>query len=715
MANKKADQTASPEDEELERRVKAIMEPQAAPVAPSPAPEPAAEPAANPVQPEALPPLDIFSDQKTAPTLPMKLLKKIGGRAMGANEKPQPEAPAAEANTPDSAISETPTAEPEVATAAEPEAVDIDDSATDQAVDDIVHNESDAVLAAEDAKQADATEKVAPAKKGGRFKRLLRRKWLWLSLLLIAVIGGLMAYPMTRYRLIGLVYKQPLTVVVSDSKTNAPVTDASVTLAGVIAKTNASGQASLKVAPGQTTLKVAKQYYKTYQATQTVGLRRGQRLTVRLAATGRAVPVTVLNRISGKPLANAMISVLDTTALTDAQGKATIVLPTTAISDAASVSLNGYNDASATIQVTNSVVTANTIYLTPSGKVLFLSNLSGTIDVVSTNLDGSGRQTVFKGTGKEDPNATSLLAARDWHYVVLKAARDGVNPALYLINASNNKVTEFDSGNADFTTIGWYGHLFVYDSVRHTTPAWQTGHEYIKSYNADTAQLTLLDQSQAAGNSTSYAYQGFYNFYTLNNLILYNTQWYTYDASGNGYDLSGKSDTVRGIQPDGQGKHDYQSLPASGIGYIQAVATGPQTVDFSAYNYNTGNSAYYQFQNGTVSTPSTVNQSTFNRTYPTYLASPDGNQTFWTVPQDGQNSLFTGDQNAGNQQQLSSLGDYTAYGWYTGSYLLVSKNNSELYVMPSRPLTAGQLPLKVTDYYHPAQTPSNNGYGYGGL
>jgi hypothetical protein len=709
MPNKaKPDQSS--EDTALEQRVKAIMEP--GQPDPKPVAPPAAESSQLPPQPPPQPPIDIFSDPKTAPTVPAKLLEKIGAKPSEPANKKIPAVPAVAAE-PDAAATEPAETPATEASSPEPQPTPLDDDATDKAVDEIVVNESDEVLAAEDAAMGkfDTANKAPKAK--NKSHSFWANKWLWLSLLVILV--AVFAYPLSRDKLVGLVRKEPISVTVTDSKTLTPVSNATISLDGKSAKTDASGRATLHVPPGKATLRITKQYYTAYATAQTIGLRSGGHLSIHLSATGRQVPITVDNLITGKPLGDADISILDTTAKTNKQGQATIVLPTTAVSDSATVSLSGYNTTHVSIQVTSGVISANSVKLTPAGHIYFLSNLSGTIDVVKTNLDGSGRQTVLKGTGQEDPNTTSLLASRDWHYLVLKAQRSSSGPALYLIDTTNDKVTQFDNGNADFTLVGWYGHYFMYDVIRNTVPAWQSGHETLKSYDADTSQLVQLDQNQAEGTSSNYAYQGFYNFYTLNNLVVYNTQWYTYNASGSGYDLTGKSDTITGVEPDGQGKKDYQSIPASGVGDIQAVLFEPQQVYYAVYNYNTNATDYYKFADETVSTLSNLSQTTFNQPYPTYLVSPSGNQTFWTEVRDGQNDMFVGDQNSQTPKQIASLANYAPYGWFTDNYVLVSQNSSQLYIMPASGLAAGQQPLKITDYYKPAQTYANYGYGYGGL
>jgi len=589
----------------------------------------------------------------------------------------------------------------------------IDDATTDKAVDDIVIHESDVVLAAEDAATAKTSVPVTAPGWKAKCTELFKNKWTWLGIALAVIV--VFAIPYTRYTLLGLALKESVSITVKDSKTNTPVSDASISLDGESTKTDAAGKATFKVPPGHSTLTISKRYYESYAQAYTVGLESGKTANIDIIATGRQVPVTILNTLTGKPLAGVEIRVLDTSAKTNQKGQATIVLPTKTARDNATISLNGYNSVHASVEVTSSVVSANTVSLTPAGQVYFLSNLSGTIDVVKTNLDGSDRQTILAGTGDETPSTTSLLASRDWRYLVLEAQRSGSQPALYLINTSDDKVTEFDNGNATFTLVGWYGHDFIYDVVRNNIPAWQDGHEALKSYDADTGQLNLLDQNQAAGDSTDYAYQAFYNYYIVNGLVTYNTQWYTYDADGTTYDLTGKTDTIRAVQPNGQGKKDYQSVPASNVGSFQAVLYEPNGIYYAVYSYDTDQTTYYSFSNQTLSTVTNLAQDTFSQTYPTYLVSPSGTQTFWAEPRDGKNTLFVGDQNAQNQKQIATLSNYAPYGWYGNNYILVSQNDSELYIMPAGGLSANRQPLKIADYYQPTQTYPGYGYGYGGL
>ncbi|MEK7059631.1 MAG: hypothetical protein AAB971_02655 [Patescibacteria group bacterium] len=737
MHNKKSDEPdKSVEEQALEQRVDAMLStkpvPQASSTLSTPKPKPKPDPPAA-IKPTAQP----IREQKTAPKLPDELMAteaKDTDTPKTYKLKTPSEPPIVialadadtntdtntdvGAKTEDAAKDITKKAASlnkaaEETTPADNELPDdpLKDGATDKAVDEIVANEGDTLLALADAKAA--RKQAANNKPSGwkqKFAALFKSKRTWIVVGLLLLV--LLAAPTTRYKLAGLIIKKPVTIVVLDSKTASPVSGAEVKLDGKPVKTDAYGKARLKAAIGPHSLTVTKQYYKTTATSYFVGFKAAPAPTnIRLIATGRLVPVIVLNKITGKPMVGAEIRVLGTTAKTNAKGQAVVALPTKSDTSEAQIRLSGYNDTKVTIQITSSFVKANSFEITPSGHIYFLSNLSGKLDVVKTNLDGSGRKVVLEGTGREDSTSTSLLASRDWRFLVLKARRDGALPALYLIDTNTDKVTQFDNSDSEFDLIGWYGHSFIYDLSRKSLSYHQPGRQILKSYDADNLQLNQLDQNQAEGDSANYAYQNFHNFYILGGgAVVYNTQWYSLGST----DLSTKTDTIRAIQPSGQNKKDYQAFISNVNDYIEAKLYEPQTIYYSTHNNSDNKTTYYAYENQAVKTIS-IDENSFTRDYPTYLISPSGNHTFWNEPRDGKNTLFIGDASAKSKKQIASLSEYAPYGWHSDNYVLVSKASSELYIMPAGSLSAGRKPLKVTDYYKPVQTYNGYGYGYGGL
>ncbi len=119
-------------------------------------------------------------------------------------------------------------------------------------------------------------------------------------------------------------------------------------------------------------------------------------------------------------------------------------------------------------------------------------------------------------------------------------------------------------------------------------------------------------------------------------------------------------------------------------------------------------SNYYEYQDGKITPDTNLTNQTFTSGYPTYLLSPSGNKTFWSVYADGKNNLRVGDQSGQGAKTISGESDYSPYGWFGDGYLLVSKNSSELYIMAA---DGSSRPYKISNYYKPQVSYR----GYGGL
>lgn len=608
-----------------------------------------------------------------------------------------------------------------------PGAPDQSDEATDKAVDDIVRTEGDDELKTQD--EAAATAVVMNLSLWERFKNFQTNWWhnprkKWGTIVaIVLIVAGLFAVPFTRYNIVGLFVHEEVTIEAVDSKTGKPVSGAEIEMGGVKAETDGEGVAVLYIHAGSKQLQASKSYYSGSSQTVLVTLSASSNVfKAKLVALGRLVSVKVVNTVTNNPLENAEIVAGNTTAKTNNRGLADIVLPSSAAAQAANVSLSGYNTTKVTITA-GAALDKNTFTVTPSGKLYFLSNLSGTIDVVKTNLDGTDRQTVLAGTGDEDPNDTSLLASRDWKYLALLSRRSGTNASLYLIDTTNNdKLTTIDEGNATFQPVGWSGDRFIYEVNRSATVSdWQQYQEALKSFDPATSQTTLLDQTKGNGtNENNYAKQSFGSEYLMGGQVVYVKNWQGYSPGGTNV-LNGDEAELDAINADGSNYHTLKSFPqGSSSGYffgyesinVSSVLYEPNELYIDVNGSYGASDTFYEYNGSNVSPTTDITSNTFyGQGYPTYLLSPSGNNTFWAEPRDGQNTLFTGDQNGDNQKQIASLSAYSPYGWYTDNYLLVSRNSSELYIMPA----TGGTPLKITDYYKPPINYNGYGGGYGGL
>ncbi|MDB5168848.1 MAG: hypothetical protein JWO41_204 [Candidatus Saccharibacteria bacterium] len=641
---------SSTETEALEKRVDAMMDPSQADPGPAP-------------QAKAKETIDIFEDPAAKSKLPNSWLNEVSKAA------PTP----TEVNTSQS--------------------TEIDDIATDRAVEAITQEEP-----------KDFSAPKRPIEKHSRL-RFLKNKRVWIPALVLLL--AIAALPLTRYLLLGLVIKEPYTISVKDSKTGVVVSGAKVTLGNSVGETDGSGKVVLRAGVGSRTVTVTKANFTAATAKVFVGFTGTKQSTVQFVATGRSVPVKIVNSITGKPVANARIEVDKASAKTDSQGTATLVLSIGSGTKKATITTDGYNDLAVTIDVG---IQQQKFKITPVGKLYFLSNKSGKIDVVKSDLDGSNRQTVLAGTGNEETATTSLIASRDWQYLVLKAKRDNNQAGLYLIDTATDKATQFESASNTISLVGWYGHTVIYDVLKGSSSAWQNGREAIKSYNAETSQLNQLDQNAAEGSSTSYGYEAFSDLHIVDNAIVYSVQWL---ASG-GFDLSTKSASIRGMQPNGTAKKDYQTFPQSNITGIKSVVDAPGDIYYAVTATADGRATYYEYQNAAVTVNTNLDDAGFNKGYPTYLFSPSGTQTAWEETA-GANHFFIGDNTGKRQKQIGNLSGLQPYAWFGENYIVATRGTGGLYIFSPTDKDSVSNPLRITDYFKTGQNYAGNSYSYGGF
>lgn len=577
-----------------------------------------------------------------------------------------------------------------------------------------------------EATDAQPTE-AAAAKPAGKFSQLWAgykaKKKLTIPATIVVILAILAAVPFTRYKIGGLFTKSLVSFRLVDATTGQPVSDATVTIDGKTESSDAFGLVGYKVSPGPKTIRVSKKYYQDITTSYTVQFgNHFQPHDIKLTAIGRQVTITVQDKIGTAAIPSATVSVAGIKGTSTSSGKVNLVLPATQPTIKAVISAPGYTTQTVTIAINNPTANQNIFSLVPTGKVYFLSKLSGSIDVVKTNLDGSDRQTVLGGTGNEEDTGTVLLASKDWQYLALLSKRAGGNtPKLYLISTNNDQLTTMDEGNATFSLVGWSGHNFVYSVIRSGVQAWQPKAQALKTFNAETSKLTTIDETDGQGtNQYDAVYTSFGTVYLLNNEVVYPKNWFT-GYGGLGSTLNGKQVSLISATPDGNSKKVIKDFPIPNnmtSYYVALSLYEPQSLYVQTPANSDGSTpvTYYDYEDGQLKPDSSLTDQKFQQSYPTYLQSPHGSQVFWSEPRDGKNSLFIGDGNAQKPKQIAELSDYNPYGWYSDNYLLASKNGSELYIMPAGgPGANNNQVVKVSDYHKPAFSYAGYGGGYGGL
>jgi hypothetical protein len=589
-------------------------------------------------------------------------------------------------------------------------------------LDDIsIEQEPSTDVQSDDAPEMKIEEK--PTGNPSKLKRLLatkKGKALAIVLGLLIILGVLYAVPTTRYGILGTVIKKNIQLVVADSLTGKPVSGAMVSIDGKSAQTSEKGEVLIDSVPvGDYMVKIAKKYYKDGTQSYTVPVFGDtKKAAVNLEATGRQVEVKVTNTITKEALSKVSVVVSDTSAITDSNGVATIVLPADKTAMAGSISLSGYNDAKVSVKVTDQAG-QNNFSLTPSGEIYYLSNSTGTLNVMKSNLDGTNAKVAVKGTGNETSASSVLLAARDWNYMALLSHRtnDATNQ-LYLLSAKTGALTLIDQSDSTiyFSLIGWSDHHFVYEVYNNNLSTWQAGRQVLKSYNAETGKLSVIDQTSAGGSSSyNYASEQITSPYIIGDKVYYGKSWSGASTTFNQSTPLNQKGAIMSINADGSQKTRIKEFALTQSDSIEARAYEPLGLYFRVAT-DDGDPGYYALEDGTLKGTTLNDTKFYNTPYPTYLVSPLSDKVLWQEYRDGKNALFVGDAHGNNAKTIGTLSDYATYGWFGDEYILLSKGGSELYVARSdTTLSDTNKPLKVTDYYKPRNSYPGYGYGYGGF
>lgn len=576
-----------------------------------------------------------------------------------------------------------------------PEEQDTPKEVTDETLNEIESQDYENSIESEPASGLDADVVNAPvaAPSKNKFVRFLKSRWSKVALVVLFIIA-IFAIPMTRYALMGFFVTKTVSISVVDSTTGKPVSDAVIHLGRQDSKTDAKGVATVTgAAVGDHTLIVEKKNYETSSSSYLVPIIFATKNDpVKLKATGRLFSVTVTNAISGTAVSNASVMFGEVSAKTDTTGLATVSLPVSPTKQDGTITADGYNPGTISFDANKGDNQSVASTLSPSGIVYFLSNRSGTYDVMSASLDGSSAETVLKGTGKETPYSLQLFASPSRDTLAYYAQRDATHSKLYIITTATNMISDtIDPGDSTINPIGWMGGTFYYTSYTQLNPVAE-GRNKLIAYTVAGKQKTTVDLSHVTGDATNPLEESISSRFQIANNRLYYAKCWSY-ASFAGADFSQKISFVS--VADGKATV-LKTVDQTKASYCDTVVKKPNIVNTKvtvANDYT--NTKYYTYERGKTVTAAQLGDADFS-TNLTFLSSLSGDKTFWTETRDGKKVSFEGNAAGDSAKQVSSA-DYTAYGWIGDDYVLYSKGGSELYIAAAGAQLDGTH--KISDYF----------------
>jgi len=577
--------------------------------------------------------------------------------------------------------------DPEIKTQNIPEINNLINSSDDKAVKEIELKESDESLL------QDTSAPIKSIKKS-KFDWIKSKPFI-ISTSVILLLMVLISIPATRYSILGIFIKEKYSLNVLDSQTGNPVIGADVVIKNHHYTTDSRGSVSASLSVGNRNISISKKYYATLNNKILVPFSQKNPQVIKLTATGRMVSIKVVNKITKNAVANILITADGASSKTDSSGNANIVLSASNQTAKGIISGQGYTNQNVTINI----VASNTYQIVPSGYIYYLSNSSGTVDVVKSSLDGLNHSTVLTGVSSMGIYDTSLYPSSDWSYVALVANRNNQKPCLTIIKSSNDIPTIVDQTNGNYIVYGWDSNDTLIYSVQNTNlPSGTNGEYTLKSYNPSSNSVSTIDSSSSASNN-GVTVGEFFNAVTMlpNNTLIYGKSW-----AGNINGFSGLQINIISVNNNGTGKKTLQQFDQSQ--YSQAINShysGANKVLLWLYQNNTNSASYFQYTDGKLNPIANNNplvSGIYN--YPlSYPVSADGTKVAYSSNVNGHNAIYVANADGSSPKQLALLGNsYNTYSWFNNDYIIINNNNNEFLIMPTNGTTTQSNLIKISDH-----------------
>jgi len=405
--------------------------------------------------------------------------------------------------------------------------ITVDDSKTEEAVDDIIRSESDDLLKAEDDKLLAAFSPQTPKTAWQRLKATLADIWKnplkrKIAISLFAVIVVLIAaIPYSRYFVLNTIgVRASLSVSVIDDSTRQPLKNVEVSFRGVSVRTDENGYASLhRIKLGLGSLKITRRAFAPIERKITVGWGSNPLGEAKLQPTGTQYKFMVKDYLSGKGIVKSEATVGEFSAFSDENGRILLTLDDPSEKISVKITSEGRRTENVTIDADST--SEHSVLMVASIKHTYISRRDGRYDIYTAYADGKGESLVLKGTGNERDDLV-LAPHPTRNIVALVSTRDGEHnedgyllSTLDIINLDTKQVTTVQSSER-IQLVDWFGDRIAYIRVVSGTSGGNPkrsrlmAYNYMHKTNNELASANYFNDVMAVGDRIYYAPSGAY-------------------------------------------------------------------------------------------------------------------------------------------------------------------------------------------------------------
>lgn len=558
--------------------------------------------------------------------------------------------------------------------------IGVEDRATEAAVDEIIAEESDRILAVEDAKAELAKDGLTANKKSffDKIKAKLKEFWanplarrMTIGSLMLAIIVVL-AVPTSRYFALNLAGVRASTSLrVVDEKTGQPLKNVEVSMSDKTGTTDIDGQVKLeKIKLGNQVLTAKKPAFADLEQKVTIGWGSNPKGELNLTAIGSRYVFEVKDFLSGQPIDAEAVSGYKYSARSDDKGEIVLVVEDENIEniDIEIVSDN-YRIEKLNLPVGSKDV--QKLQLVPARKHAFVSKRDGQYDLYKIDADGKNEKLVLKGTGKEGEENMVILPHKNKDLIAFISTRgDKYNEdgyplsSLHIIDLNSNEATKVTVSER-IQLIDFIDDKLIYVSIKAGQSAASPNRHQLVSYDIEKAE----EKSLASSNY-------FNDVLSARGVIYYSPAEYKVNGQVGFYQ----------IKPDGSDKYTIfgeEVWNLFRVNYFKVNASVGQ----DWYEYDIGNAQFDKLEGAPAVLKSRV-----------YADAPDSPHSIWVDERDGKGVLllYNSETNEDDKALITKGGLRNPIRWLDNDHIVYRVfDNSETadYVIS----ISGGEPKKIID------------------